>query len=76
MPNQIAPDKAKIVYNEYRDTLESLQLIAKRRRCTISDLLREAALEYVEKHADTAELQRRKDEEEKTKNRKSNKKER
>ena len=50
MPNKIADDKAKIVYNEYRDTIDSLHLIAKRRRCSISDLLREAALEFVEKH--------------------------
>lgn len=63
MPNKIAENKAKIVYNEFTDTLEALNLIAKRRRCSLSDIMREAALMYVEKHQDTVELQRKLDEE-------------
>lgn len=60
MPNKIKDDKAKVVYNEYKDTLEELMLIADRRRCTLSDVMRLATLEYVERNADTVKMQRAK----------------
>lgn len=61
MPNQIAKHLKKIVYNEDREIIDNLLLLAKRRRCTLSDIMRQAALDVVEKHADLIELQRMKD---------------
>ena len=61
MPNQIHPDKAKIVVNDFVETIEEMKLIAKRRRCTLSDIVRLATLEFVERNADIVELQRLRD---------------
>lgn len=59
MPNKIAADKKKVVYNDYTDTLEELHLIAKRRRCTLSDIVREATQDFVEKHEDVVNKQKK-----------------
>jgi hypothetical protein len=58
MPNKIKDTKQKVVYNEYKDTLEVLLLIAERRRCSLSDIMRLATLEFAERNEGIATTQR------------------
>jgi hypothetical protein len=61
MPNKIHESKAKIVVNDFVETIDQLKLIAKRRRCTLSDIVRLATLEFVERNEDVVELQKLRD---------------
>jgi hypothetical protein len=47
-----------MVYNEWKDTKEKLELLTLRRRCTLSDILRQATLEYTENHHEEIKTQR------------------
>lgn len=50
MPNKIADDKIRVSYLEWKDIHAELRIMADAERLDLSDLIRRATAEYLNKH--------------------------
>lgn len=49
MANQLSPDKRRVTYTEWKDVYKIIEVIAKKERLDVSDVIRRATLEYAQK---------------------------
>lgn len=61
MPNQLSPTKKRVSFAESVDVLDELKRIAGEKGCTLTELIRTAILEFLDKETNSYEHKKCKD---------------